>query len=447
MNDTVVMRQLAGASTLLLLEQDVRRAQTQEELVFLLVNRTASVLTTDIAFFFPLENNRLGPLQAVSGVSEPETQSPMVMWLNSFRHKLPTTPTPKIIDKPSSSKDIDQWSQWLPPEGMLCPLTTPLGKMCGVLLLVRVLPWQTEELELAGRLGLCYGHSLEALQLHRSPRWRRGRFWSQNRVFLAVVLFLTLLMAWPVRQSVMAKAKVVAEKPRLVTAPLDGVVASIEVTPNSRVRAGQLLVTMDRTTLVNRRAMAVEALRVAETEALRAEQLAFSREEMKASLPMLRARIEERTVELHHAQGLLERSRVRSPGEGLAVFTSAEEWLGQPVRVGQRIMVIADPGSVAVAMDLSIHDAVSLEPGAEFLLFLDTDPLHPRPGRVIHSGYEAETTPDGVVAFAIRGKLTDDKPPPRIGLRGSARLFGERTSLFFLLFRRPLSILRQFVGF
>ncbi|MEO5329989.1 MAG: efflux RND transporter periplasmic adaptor subunit [Magnetococcus sp. THC-1_WYH] len=447
MNQTAHQRMLAGAGALLLLEEETRRSQTHEELAFLMVNRTASALAADTLFFFPVELGKLGKLRAVSGVSAPESHAPMVIWLNGLMHRQPVPSQPEIVTGRWVGEEGDSWQRWMPPEGMLSPLTTPCGGVVGVLLLVRRHPWHQEELELARRLGLCYGHAWEYLRLKATP----GRGGQRNRGSLRSLLWVggvlvVVLLAWPVRQSVMASAKVIAEKPRLVTATMDGVVARIAVEPNSMVHAGQMLLTMEETMVANRLAVAEDALRVAETELLRAEQLAFSHADVKANLPMLRSRIQERTVERHYAQEMLERSRVLAPGDGLALFGSAEEWVGQPVRVGQRIMVVADPDKVAIAMDLSIHDAVTMKTGGAFLLFLDSDPLHPRAGQVVHVSYEANVTPEGVVAFAVRGHLTDGRPPPRIGLRGKVRLFGEDTSLFFLLFRRPLSALRQFVG-
>ncbi|HAT49349.1 MAG TPA: hypothetical protein DCS88_03305 [Alphaproteobacteria bacterium] len=444
---------LAGAGALLLLEEETRRSQTHEELVFLMTNRTASALAADTLFFFPVElekSGKLGKLRAVSGVSAPESHAPMVVWLNGLIHRQPLPSQPEIVTGRWVDADGDSWQRWMPPEGMLLPLTTPCGGVVGVLLLVRRHPWHQEELELARRLGLCYGHAWEYLRLKTTPGRGSGGKWgmmvSPRSLLWVGGVLVVLLLAWPVRQSVMAPAKVIAEKPRLVTATMDGVVARIAVEPNSLVHAGQILLTMEETMVANRLAVAEDALRVAETELLRAEQLAFSHADVKANLPMLRSRIQERTVERHYAQEMLERSRVLAPGDGLALFGSAEEWVGQPVRVGQRIMVVADPDKVAIAMDLSIHDAVTMKTGGAFLLFLDSDPLHPRAGQVVHASYEANVTPEGVVAFAVRGHLTDGRPPPRIGLRGRVRLFGEDTALFYLLFRRPLSALRQFVG-
>ncbi|MBF0435662.1 MAG: HlyD family efflux transporter periplasmic adaptor subunit [Magnetococcales bacterium] len=446
MNESITQRQLQGAAALLTLEQDARRSQSLDELLFIMVNRTTTVLYSEVSFYFPMISSRPGPLAMVSGVVEPANQSPMVLWLNHFVSHYPLPGKPSLIVRDDiGPEDRKQWQEWMLAAGMMLPLVTPLGRVVGLLLLTRRQEWQSTEMELANRLALCYGHALTTLNPQRFSL-SLAQMWTRKLWIVSSICVLIGLLLWPVRQSVTAPARVVPEEPRLVTAPMDGVVASIDVLPNTLVREGQELVTMERTLLANRYAMAVMALRTAKSEALRAEQLSFAREDAKANLPMLQSRVEERRVELLYAKKMLQRSRVRAPGAGLAVFASAEEWLGQPVRTGQRIMAIADPDKVAIVMDLSIHDAIALHPGAEFLLFLDTDPLHSRTGRVLHASYEAQPTPEGVMAFALRGQLTDTAPPPRIGLRGSVRLYGEDTSLFFLLFRRPMSALRQFLG-
>ena len=40
----------------------------------------------------------------------------------------------------------------------------------------------------------------------------------------------------------------------------------------------------------------------------------------------------------------------------------------------------------------------------------------------------------------------DNDVPPRIGLRGTAKIFGEEVKLFFFLFRKPIIFVRQTLG-
>jgi hypothetical protein len=50
-----------------------------------------------------------------------------------------------------------------------------------------------------------------------------------------------------------------------------------------------------------------------------------------------------------------------------------------------------------------------------------------------------------VVAYRVRGTLQAEDVS-RLGLRGSAKIDGERVPLGYFLFRRPLLILRQWLG-
>ena len=55
-------------------------------------------------------------------------------------------------------------------------------------------------------------------------------------------------------------------------------------------------------------------------------------------------------------------------------------------------------------------------------------------------------TAEGFLAYRLKAEFTDQESPPRIGLRGTAKLFGDETTVFFFLFRRPLAKARQWLG-
>ena len=79
-------------------------------------------------------------------------------------------------------------------------------------------------------------------------------------------------------------------------------------------------------------------------------------------------------------------------------------------------------------------------------LFLDTDPLNPLPAHVAHAAYEPVNTPQGGPAYRVTAALADGTALPRIGLRGTAKIYGQEVTLFYFLFRRPVTALRQWVG-
>ena len=131
---------------------------------------------------------------------------------------------------------------------------------------------------------------------------------------------------------------------------------------------------------------------------------------------------------------------------GIAIIDEVERWKGRPVNTGEAILKVANPDIVKVRILLPVSDAITLQQGTPVKVFLDIDPLHPLHAITEHASYEPVTTPDGTVAYHIIAQLSEHNNPPRIGLQGSAKIYGEEVSLFYYLFRRPITALRQWLG-
>lgn len=55
-------------------------------------------------------------------------------------------------------------------------------------------------------------------------------------------------------------------------------------------------------------------------------------------------------------------------------------------------------------------------------------------------------SPGGVLGYRLKAALAAGTAPPRIGLRGTAKIYGDRVALIYYLLRRPLAAARQFFG-
>jgi hypothetical protein len=115
------------------------------------------------------------------------------------------------------------------------------------------------------------------------------------------------------------------------------------------------------------------------------------------------------------------------------------------VQPGERIMVIADPSMVEVTVYVPPEDAIQLDLGSEVSVFLNIDPLSPLQAKIVQTSYETITMPDNSLAYVVKAQL---KPGalPRIGLRGTAKVFAEEVSLGYYLMRKPLLFLRKSFG-
>ncbi|CAI8851150.1 efflux RND transporter periplasmic adaptor subunit [Kosakonia quasisacchari] len=420
------------------IERQARSADTSEALAYCIVN--------DSQPLFGFRHAALvinGTVRAVTGVTQPAPHAPFVAFIERASAQLQRhSQQAQCAVVQAASLDQQSRNDWLAlsaPEVLWAPLKDRKGRVFGGIWYAREQPWQDAETLLVEQLAHAFSHAWLALE--PQPVWRRPR-WRWKLMVPCVLLVGCLFI--PVHQSVLAPAEVVPLNGRVVAAPLDGVIQAFAVQPNQSVHKGDLLVRFDDTTLKAQADVAERALNVAEAEYRASAQRAFQDTDSKARLDFLAAQVEQKRAERDYANALLSRTEIHAERDGIAVFADADRWVGKPVRTGERLLDLADPASVSLRIELDVGDAIRLKPDAPITLFLDSDPLTPHGALLDRVAYESEQTPAGNLAYRLDARFTGE--PPRIGLRGTAKVSGQYVPLAVYLFRRPLAVLRQSVG-
>jgi hypothetical protein len=445
-----VEAQLFGLSTLVQLEKRARGAATPLELAFIAVNESHGLVPYRQAVLWRRDKQGVGKVLAISGAAAVEQGAPFSLWLERAAAKLDaaTKGTAARAVHPSQLPEplAREWSDWFPEHGLWAPLATPRGETIGALLLVRDLAWQDGERYLVQLLAESYAYVWAALGglHHRGLRWAVIR--RNKSIKIGVALGVLGILMMPVSQSALAPAEVVPFEPAVVRAPLDGVVERIDVTPNQDVRQGDALLELDPRTIENKLEVAQKALAVAEAEYRQAAQQALFDDRSRTQLAVLKGHVDERREEVDYDQSLLDRIHVKSPRGGVVVVEDPSEWIGRPVSIGERIMTVADPAQAEIEVHLPAADAIPLEPDAKIELFLYSTPERPVMGILRYASYDAVLGPDGTLSYVLKARFESKEAPPRIGLRGTAKVYGRKVSLFYHIMRRPLATFRQMLG-
>lgn len=440
--------QLVGLATLLQLIKRARNAATAEEFGFLVVNETNSLLRYRQAALWQRDGVAGSRVTAVSGTPVIDRNAPFVAWLERAMTALDGQSDADSA-RPVGGHDLpgalgEEWAEWLPEHGFWLPLTGPDG-VHGALLLARDEPWDEAEGHLLRELADGFAHAWSRFRRGRS-RFSIGALRRAPALArLAAVAVVVLLLLLPVRLSALAPAEVVALEPTVVRAPLEGVVDQFMVKPNEAVKDGQLLLKLDPRTLENKRAVAAKSLEVAEAEYRQAAQQALFDDKSRSQLAVLKGRIDQRRTELGYIQSLLGRINVHASRAGIAVFSDTNGWIGKPVNLGERLLEIADPALVELEIWLGVSDAINVESGAPVEFFLNISPDAPLHATLRQASYEVSLSPAGVLGYRLKARL-EAGATPRIGLRGTAKIYGQRVTLFYYLIRRPFAAARQFVG-
>jgi hypothetical protein len=450
LNPDNLQNQLLGLSTLLQLEKETRHALNDRELGFIMVNETRQLLEYQQAVLWKRHASGRVRVEAISGLSQIERNAPFVVWLQGFLKRTLKTVRGSayvIADDEVPDRFREGWKEWTSAHVLLCPLFDRGGLLLGGLWLSRDTPWNESEVALAERAADAYAYAWSGLVSHGKHGWRgllAGL--ATHRVRLVLLLIITAAMFLPVRQSVLAPAEVVARDPMPVSAPVEGVIKHFHVEPNAQVRAGDLLFSLDDTVLRNRHEIARKTLDVASADYLRVSQKAFSDEQSKADMALLRAEMQQKSAEVSYTAELLERIDIRALRDGVAVFNDPNDWLGKPLATGEKVLSLTAPLDTELKIWLPVEDAISLEQGANVRMFLNIDPTTPVSAQLTQTSYEAQVTPAGVLAFPLRAFFADASTRPRLGLKGTAKIYGEKVTLFYFLMRRPIAAIRRITG-
>lgn len=439
--------------TLLDLSRRARLAKSARELGFLLVNdshalgayRQAALWLGDAGVY------------TLSGLVQVEANAPYALWLRQLcRHLLaqPAEPAHALTADQLPPELSQAWGEWWPTHALWLPL--PDARQGGGLLLARDLPWSPEELALLREWVDTWWHAFAPLyqaDLGFWQRWRgrlfgtRGnavRRWWQRPLLLWAAL-LAGVLAVPVHMTVLAPGELVPTHPMVVRAPIDGVVDIFHVQPNQNVKKDQALFGFDEALIQSRIQVAAQTLATARTDYRQTSQQALVDAKVRPQLSALAGKIEEKRTELEYLRDQLTRARVLAPQAGVALFDDPNEWIGRPVTVGERILRIAAPGDVEVEAWVPLADAIALDQDSVVRLYLNASPMAPVTARLRYMAHDAVQRPDGSYAYRVRAVLAAPTDH-RVGLKGTAKLEGERVSLLYWMMRRPLATVRGTLG-
>jgi multidrug resistance efflux pump len=428
-----------GLAELLRYEGDVRRQASVEELVYFVANESRSLVNYDQMFVLRRALVRDGfAVQAASSLSMIDRNAPLIQAIEKATNGFGGNA--QMVDADSLSDDaaiaeypFHAW-YWL-------PLLGRDGDAFGGLLLARTAPWTENEGARLSRMGDTIGHSWLALTGGKPVR-RFPKLDSSAKRWIAAALVIAAL--FPVRMTALAPVEVVPAKPFIVSAPYAGVIARLEVAPNSMVKAGQPVLTFEDIKVRNELQQAQEKVQVAKAKVERATSAAFADPEQAREIGALKAELELASADYAYARDMMGKSQIKAPRSGMAIYSDRRDWEGRAVNVGDPILQIADQKDIAYRIDLPTREQMRLEPGAAVKIWLDAEPLWALEGRVEHASYLARPTADGILAFAVTAKPVGGAP--RIGSRGTAKLYGQRAPLIYTLLRRPIASVRQYLG-
>ena len=428
------------------LEKKTREAKTLDELNFVVANETRQIIDYVNSFLLLKSPTDKFQVKATSDLATVDRTAPLITFIeniiNESGHNFKEI---QNLDVDKVSKKIKVKKPKNLPDNILCiPILSPQKGLQGYLILSRNEKFIENEIELSRHLSLTYGHAFNSFLTDFSIKNLLKKYLVGSRAWIVIIIII-LVSIIPIKITSTAPVEVVPKNPILITSPFDGVVKNIVANNNDKINSGDLLVMLEDTDLLNNYNLSKQSLQVAEKELLRSRQSSFTDNKEKARLAELVAQVDLKKAEVESTGEKLKNTKLYASKKGIAIVDQKNDWQGRPVSVGEKIMTIANPNNVEFLVWLPVKDSLIIKENSNVKVFLDINPIKPLKGKLLRASYEPSLSPEEVLSYKI-GVSYEGEVPPRIGLRGTAKIYGSRVTLFYYLFRKPITFVRQLIG-
>ena len=428
------------------LEKKTREAKTQDELNFVVANETRQIIDFVNSFLLLKAPTDKFQVKATSDLATVDRTAPLITYVENIVNNtgLNLKEIQNLeLDKVSKKLKVKKPKN-IPANFLFIPILSPQKGLQGYLLLSRNEKFIENEIELSRHLSVTYGHAFNTFLTDFSVKnfFKKYLFGSRSWIVILAIIFISIV---PIKITSTAPVEVVPKNPILITSPFDGVVKNIVANNNDKVKSGDLLVLLEDTDLLNNYNLAKQSLQVSEKELLRSRQSSFTDNEEKARLAELVAQVELKKAEVESNGEKLKNTKLYASQNGIAIIDQKNEWQGRPVSVGEKIMTVANPDKVEFLVWLPVKDSLIIRENSDVKVFLDINPIKPLKGKLLRASYEPSLSPEEVLSYKI-GVSYEGEVPPRIGLRGTAKIYGSKVTLFYYLFRKPITFVRQLIG-
>lgn len=445
---------MSDVSKLIQLEFNLKNCENDSELFYSIVNQTIEIIYYEQAVLIGLDYSSKLKVEAISNVVSVDSTSPFVQYILDLSNKLKnlySNDEIKLVNQTELSKDIkEQIKEFSPSNIVWIPLKTIKNniEVEFYLILFRNDFFEQKDLEILNYLATSYKYFLFANRKD-SFRTKLRSLKINNKYLKYSLIAIFLAMFLPIKMSVIAPCEIQAKDPFVVTSPIDGSIDEIKVNSNEFVQKDKLIVKIKDVDLINTYEIAKKKLDTVQAELHSMKQAGFYDIDKKSQISRLESEVALKEAELNYSKSLLDKTDIYSQTQGIAVVDNPNEWKGKPVITGEKILLIANPNEVEIKIMLSVKDALFLKESAEVKIFLDNKIFETWDAKISEIFYKPQVTPENIVSYKIIADFNDLKQNeeiPKIGLRGTAKIYSQNVTLFFYLFRKPITSLRQLIA-
>lgn len=256
-------------------------------------------------------------------------------------------------------------------------------------------------------------------------------------LLLLLAAFVVAMFTVDVEHTVSAEFVVRPDAEYNSYAWFDCVVKNCFFNDGDAVKAGDRILEYDTDRMRFQLAASEAAFKEANAEYEQVLKASFTDRENLGKLKVLAFKRDSAKIAIEEAKWYLAHSVVTAPVSGILAIAegSADKLAGRALRLGEKQFdILSDKGMIAEIM-VNEKDASVLEGNPRITLFLHTRPELPIPVKILSSRFYPELTEQNIYSYNVKAEMENNVPGLRFGMRGVARVTGEKVKLGYYLFR------------
>ena len=400
-------------------------------------------------------------LLAVSGMDEIPKNTPgmnaiqqsMAVCLDRRDFTVVQKKNPSQDQLPSSTCHVHHFWHRMTAGAAVATIPLFVGEECVAVLGIRrqeSRPFLNEDIERARVLAQSFAPALPLVDrasrslihhLADSVQWGAKVIFSWKR--LGIKLALTLMLAAMIwvcfgkqEYRVLASCKIVPDHINVISAPFEGKVAEVLVSPGQRVSQGEILARMDTRDLL------LELRRVSsEIASTRIEKDALLREKKPNEAFLKLSEIEVLQTDQVRIREQLQRAEIRASESGTILPTEIHRNVGQFVTLGEELLEIAAERDWRLEVNASESDSTHVIPGQAATFQSYARPDQAFNGSVLQI-HPAASVVDQKNVVIVDVKLLEREDWMRVGMEGSVRITTEPQPIWWIYAHPVLDYLR-----
>lgn len=265
--------------------------------------------------------------------------------------------------------------------------------------------------------------------------FRNKKYFSPGRILIYLLLVFIFVAFFRVSQNVVAEFELVPYDEVVEYAPFDGIIKSAEFKNGQRVQKGDVILKYDTEELTYNIEEAKAEFNEIDARLDWIKQKSFDDKKLLGRVRVLALEKEVKKIEIDKTGWFLKKAKVKSETSGILALDENEKWNGRAVKSGDKLFEIVPPGKMNAEVMLNEKDASVLGDDTNITLYLHSRPEMPVSGKIISVSPKPMLTEKGQFCYIIKMKLDKLEPGFIVGMRGVARVSGEKVSIGYYLFK------------